>query len=207
MKFLIAGVIVFLLNAESFAQTKVTDTIPKTTGNSKKPEQPDAYQLDYKDVYENMHYNQPLRPQVHYTPISGQIADATGLVRYKGKYHLFYMFDEWSKQRRDNKNWGHATSDDCIYWEQQPHITNSVIDNRPGSGSGLVDWNNSLGLRSGVEKKVPVIQMYSGTNQISRGVWLFMSNQGFHFTNQQTWSIGNSSAKWMGSMSVRTSWK
>lgn len=156
MKFLVAGVIVFLLSSECFAQTKVTDTIPKSTGSSKKPEQPDPYQLNYKDVYENMHYNQPLRPQVHYTPISGQIADATGLVRYKGKYHLFYMFDEWSKQRRDNKNWGHATSDDCIYWEQEPHITNSVIDNRPGSGSGLVDWNNSLGLRSGVEKTMVV---------------------------------------------------
>lgn len=124
---------------------------------SQEKEKPtDPFRLDYKDVYENMHYNQSLRPQVHYTPITGQIADATGLIRYKGKYHLFYMFDEWSRHRRDNKNWGHATSFDLIYWEQKPQILNTVIDNAPGSGSGIVDWNNSLGLRNGVEKTLVV---------------------------------------------------
>ena len=121
-----------------------------------KPELTDPFRLDYKDVYENTHYNQPLRPQVHYTPITGQIGDPTGLIRYKGKYHLFYMYDEWSKRRGDNKNWGHATSDDCIYWEQEPQITNSILDNKPGSGCGIIDWNNSLGLRTGVEKTMVV---------------------------------------------------
>jgi len=108
--------------------------------------------LSYADVFENMHYNQTYRPQVHYTPITGEIGDATGLTRYKGTYHLFYMYDEWSKRRKYNKNWGHATSEDLIYWEQKPQILNTVLDNRPGSGSGIVDWNNTLGLQSGVEK-------------------------------------------------------
>ena len=116
----------------------------------------DPYRVDYRDVFENMHYNQPLRPQVHYTPLTGQIADPTGLVRYKGKYHLFYMYDEWSKLRKDNKNWGHAISEDCIFWEQQPHITNTLIDNAPGSGSGIIDWNNTLGLQKGVEKTIVI---------------------------------------------------
>ena len=83
--------------ATSFAQNKETT---------------DPFRLEYKDVYENMHYNQPLRPQVHYTPITGQIGDPTGLIQYKGTYHLFYMYDEWSKRRGDNKNWGHAISND-----------------------------------------------------------------------------------------------
>jgi fructan beta-fructosidase len=153
-----------MLNAQ---QKSNIDTITKP----KPSETPDPYRIDYKDVFDNMHYDQPLRPQVHYTPITGQIADATGLLRYKGKFHLFYMFDEWSRQRRDNKNWGHATSDDCIYWEQQPHITNSVIDNRPGSGSGIVDWNNTLGLRTGVEKTLVVFYTDYG-----RGVSIAFSN-------------------------------
>ena len=85
-------------------------TNPDTTANKKQQDQTDPYRLDYKDVYENIHYNQPMRPQVHYTPLTGQIADPTGLVWYKGTYHLFYMYDEWSKQRSDNKNWGHTTS-------------------------------------------------------------------------------------------------
>ena len=139
------------------AQRKRTEKSQASPPAKNEPQpQGDPFQIDYRDVYDNMHYDQPLRPQVHYTPLTGQIADPTGLMRYKGRYHLFYMFDEWSKRRRDNKNWGHAVSDDAIYWEQQPHITNSVIDNRPGSGSGIIDWNNSLGLRTGVEKTMVI---------------------------------------------------
>lgn len=166
MRLLITSLSLLLACNLLHAQQKAADTTkPKTDQAS------DPYRLDYKDVFDNMHYNQPLRPQVHYTPITGQIADATGLVRYKGRYHLFYMFDEWSKSRRDNKNWGHAVSDDCIYWEQQPHVTNSVIDNRPGSGSGIVDFNNSLGLRSGVEKTMVIFYTDYG-----RGIALSFSN-------------------------------
>lgn len=118
------------------------------------PDDPNG--LSYSDVFDNMHYNQTYRPQVHYTPITGEIGDATGLIRYKGEYHLFYMYDEWSKRRRFNKSWGHATSFDCIHWEQKPQILNTVLDNRPGSGSGIIDWNNTLGLQSGVEKTMVV---------------------------------------------------
>jgi fructan beta-fructosidase len=131
-------------------------TSSSVASNAQNKETTDPFRLEYKDVYENMHYNQPLRPQVHYTPITGQIGDPTGLIQYKGTYHLFYMYDEWSKRRGDNKNWGHAISHDCIYWEQHPHITNSIIDNKPGSGSGIVDWNNTLGLQAGVEKTMVV---------------------------------------------------
>lgn len=130
----------------------------------------DRYRIDYKDVFSNMHYDQALRPQIHYTPLTGQIADPTGLIKYKGKYHLFYMYDEWSRQRRDNKNWGHAISSDCIFWEQQPAITNTIIDNRPGSGSGIVDWNNTLGLRSGIEKTLVVFY-----TDYKRGISLALS--------------------------------
>ncbi len=116
----------------------------------------DPFGLTYDQVYDNMHYDQPLRPQVHYTPITGQIGDATGLLLYKGTYHLFYMYDEWSRRRKYNKTWGHAISNDLVYWEQLPQVLNTRLDNAPGSGSGIVDWNNSLGLRSGPEKTLVV---------------------------------------------------
>ena len=98
------------------------------------------------------HYGQPLRPQFHYTPIQGHIGDATGLIYYAGEYHLFYMFDEWSRRRLDHKRWGHAISRDLIHWEEMPAVLDTKIDNSPGSGSGVVDWNNSSGLRAGPEK-------------------------------------------------------
>ncbi|OFY00436.1 MAG: hypothetical protein A2X05_07715 [Bacteroidetes bacterium GWE2_41_25] len=116
----------------------------------------DTNSIRYQDVFDNMHYNQIYRPQIHYTPITGEIGDATGMILYKGEYHLFYMYDEWSRRRKYNKSWGHATSNDCIFWEQKPQILNTVVDNRPGSGSGIVDWNNTLGLQYGVEKTLVV---------------------------------------------------
>ena len=54
----------------------------------------DKNQLSYQNVFDNMHYNQGFRPQVHYTPITGQIADATGLILYKGEYHLNFCFKQ-----------------------------------------------------------------------------------------------------------------
>ena len=116
----------------------------------------DNYGITYDAVFDNMHYNQPYRPQVHYTPITGQIGDATGMVLYKGAYHLFHMYDEWSRTRKFNKNWGHAVTRDLIHWSQEPQVLNTVLDNRPGSGSGIVDWNNTLGLQSGPEKTMVI---------------------------------------------------
>src|SRR3954452_15588416 len=120
---------------------------PQTTS----PQADDA-DLTPAEVANQQNYNQPLRPQFHYTPIQGHIGDATGLIYYRGEYHLFNMFDEWSRGRLAHKRWGHAVSPDLIHWEQLPAVLDTVLDTRPGSGSGVVDWNNSSGLRSGPEK-------------------------------------------------------
>lgn len=137
-----------LIYTVSFAQTKPEWEESKISG--------DPFAISYKEVFNNMHYNQRYRPQFHYTPITGQIADAVGLIWYKGTYHLFNMYDEWSRSRKDNKNWGHAISNDLVFWYQQPQILNTVLDNRPGSGGGIVDWNNTLKLESGTEKTLVV---------------------------------------------------
>ena len=108
------------------------------------------------EVAEALHYHGEYRPQFHYTPMQGHIGDATGLIYYKGEYHLFYMFDPWSLKRKEHKNWGHAVSRDLIHWEERPPILDTLIDNKPGSGSGIVDWNNSSGYRRGIEKTLIV---------------------------------------------------
>src|SRR5947209_18735166 len=116
--------------------------------------QPPAEEADLNpaEVAGEQHYRQPLRPQFHYTPVQGHIGDATGLIYYGGEYHLFNMYDEWSRRRLAHKRWGHAISTDLIHWEQMPPVLDTLLDNHPGSGSGVVDWNNSSGLRQGAEK-------------------------------------------------------
>src|SRR3984957_13656280 len=112
----------------------------------------DGADLTPEEVADQQNYAQPLRPQFHYTPIQGHIGDATGLIYYRGEYHLFNMYDEWSRKRLDHKRWGHAISTDLIHWQQLPAVLDTIVDNRPGSGSGVVDWENSSGLRQGPEK-------------------------------------------------------
>jgi sucrose-6-phosphate hydrolase SacC (GH32 family) len=113
---------------------------------------PAELDLTPAEVADQQNYEQPLRPQFHYTPIQGHIGDATGLIYYRGEYHLFNMYDEWSRGRLAHKRWGHAVSTDLVHWEQLPAVLDTLIDNKPGSGSGVVDWNNSSGLRAGPEK-------------------------------------------------------
>src|ERR1043166_6552158 len=80
------------------------------------------FDLTPQEVAGEQHYRQSLRPQFHYTPIQGHIGDATGLIYYRGEYHLFNMYDEWSQRRLAHKRWGHAVSPDLVHWEQLPAV-------------------------------------------------------------------------------------
>jgi fructan beta-fructosidase len=117
---------------------------------------PAEVDLTPEAVANEQHYNQPLRPQFHYTPIQGDLNDATGLIYYRGEYHLFHMYDEWSRIRAAHKRWGHAVSTDLVHWQQLPAVLDTIVDNTPGSGSGVVDWNDSSRLRVGPEKTLVI---------------------------------------------------
>lgn len=115
-----------------------------------------AYDIDPVEASRNQHYDQPYRPQFHYSALQGHIGDATGLIYHQGEYHLFSMFDQWERRRNRHKCWGHATSRDCVHWEAQPPILDPLVDHKPGSGSGIVDWNDTLALRAGPYKTLAV---------------------------------------------------
>src|SRR5580698_1965103 len=115
-----------------------------------------SYDIDPAEAARNQHYQQAERPQFHYTPIQGHIGDATGLIFYKGEYHLFYMSDKWERRRNRHKCWGHAVSGDLLHWEELPSVLDPVLDHKPGSGSGFVDWSNALKLESGSEKTLVI---------------------------------------------------
>ena len=115
-----------------------------------------VYDIDPAEAARNQHYDQPERPQFHYTPIQGHIGDATGLIFYQGEYHLFYMSDKWERRRNRHKCWGHAISRDLLHWEELPSVLDPVLDHLPGSGSGVVDWNNALKLEKGNDKTLVI---------------------------------------------------
>jgi fructan beta-fructosidase len=93
-------------------------------------------------------YDEPWRPQYHFTPPKNFMNDPNGLVFYQGEYHLFYQHNpqgpEWG-----HMSWGHAVSSDMLHWRHLP----LAIPEDPAfmiySGSAVVDWRNSSGLCSG----------------------------------------------------------
>ena len=91
-------------------------------------------------------YDQPWRPQYHFTPLNNFMNDANGTVFYRGEYHLFYQYNPFGKVW-GHMSWGHAVSEDLVHWQNLPIAIYEV----PGdymifSGSAVVDWNNSSGL-------------------------------------------------------------
>jgi len=90
-------------------------------------------------------YDEPWRPQYHFTPAKNFMNDPNGLVYYQGEYHLFYQHNPrgtvWG-----HMSWGHAVSTDMLHWKHLP----VAIPEEEGkymiySGSAVVDWKNSSG--------------------------------------------------------------
>lgn len=99
-------------------------------------------------------FNEPYRPQFHFTPEKNWMNDPNGLVYLDGEYHLFFQHnpqgDEWGFM-----HWGHAVSKDLVHWQHLPVAINpdsSSVDKEhctAWSGSAIIDKKNLLGLQQG----------------------------------------------------------
>ena len=70
-------------------------------------------------------YNEKYRPLFHFSPKKGWVGDPDGLVKFKGKYHLFW--------------WGHAVSTDLVHWQELPYPMHGGKGFSYFSGSVVVD--------------------------------------------------------------------
>lgn len=89
-------------------------------------------------------YQEPYRPQFHFSPKVNWTNDPNGLVYLDGTYHLFFQFnpfgDVWG-----HMSWGHATSRDLLHWQQQPVALPEENGVMIFTGSTVVDTNNTSG--------------------------------------------------------------
>ena len=132
-------------------------------------------------------YNEPLRPQFHFTARRNWLNDPNGLVFFGGQYHLFFQRNpsgiEWG-----NMTWGHAVSDDLVHWRQ---IEDAIRPDRLGtifSGSAVVDWKNTAGFQTGDDPAL--VAMYTaagGTSPDSQGA-KFTQCLAYSNDRGQTWT-------------------
>ncbi|MGO1315941.1 MAG: glycoside hydrolase family 32 protein [Cellulomonadaceae bacterium] len=77
------------------------------------------------------------RPQFHYSPRTGRLADPNGLVWYDGEWHLFHQ---------QMGTWAHAVSPDLVHWEHLPTALEHDEGGQALSGSVVIDGANTSGL-------------------------------------------------------------
>lgn len=82
-------------------------------------------------------YDERWRPQVHYSPAAGRMADPNGLVWFEGEWHLFHQQDG---------TWAHAVSTDLMHWQPLATALEHDENGQSLSGSVVVDGANTSGL-------------------------------------------------------------
>src|SRR5512144_524863 len=89
-------------------------------------------------------YNQPYRPEFHFSPQKNWTNDPNGLVYFDGEYHLFYQYNPFG-DRWGHMSWGHAVSTDLVHWTHLPLALAEENGVMIFSGSAVVDAHNTSG--------------------------------------------------------------
>jgi fructan beta-fructosidase len=137
-------------------------------------------------------YQEPHRPQIHFSPKANWMNDPNGLVYFQGVYHLFYQYypdsTVWGPM-----HWGHATSTDLMHWKEQAIALYPDSKGYIFSGSAVVDNSNTSGF--GRMGKTPLLAIFTQHDPVGEkaGTNNFQ-NQGIAYSLD----AGNSWTKYSG---------
>jgi len=132
-------------------------------------------------------YNEPHRPQYHFSSPKNWMNDPNGMVYYESEYHLFYQYypegNTWGPM-----HWGHAISTDLINWENFPVALYPDTLGYIFSGSAVIDWKNTSGLGKKDKPAMVAIFTYHNMDDEKAGKIDFQ-NQGIAYSTDKgrTW--------------------
>ena len=124
------------------------------------PRQPSTWELVNQSRELTKKFQSDLqRPRYHLLhPEEGRImpGDPNGAIWWKGRYHLFYIFQRQQKEDPQTVHcWGHVSSTDLVHWEHHP----TALDVAPGDPDRGIFSGNAFVTKDGV----PMI-LYHGVN-------------------------------------------
>ena len=88
------------------------------------------------------------RPIYHYVNPEGMLNDPNGLCFWQGRWHLFYQAYPPEDPRQ---HWGHAVSDDLIFWRDLPYCIYPNPEQCCYSGATLVEEDRVLAMYHGTK--------------------------------------------------------
>ncbi|MEM8488703.1 MAG: glycoside hydrolase family 32 protein [Bacteroidota bacterium] len=104
-------------------------------------------------------FDEPSRPQFHFSPAKNWMNDPNGMVYHAGEYHLFYQYNPFG-EKWGHMSWGHAVSPDLVNWEHLPVALYEEDGVMIFSGSAVVDHQNTSGF--GTPDNPPMVAIYTG---------------------------------------------
>jgi fructan beta-fructosidase len=110
--------------------------------------------------------NEPLRPQIHFSPARHWMNDPNGLVYFDGEYHLFFQYNPQG-EKWGHMSWGHAVSTDLVHWRELPIAIPEDDRYMIFSGSVVVDAHNSSGFAR--DGQPVLVAVYTGAEQGDHG--------------------------------------
>ena len=131
-------------------------------------------------------YDQPYRPQFHFSPRENWTNDPNGLVYFEGEYHLFFQYNPFGGQW-GHMSWGHAVTRDLVHWQQLPVALPEENGVMIFTGSTVIDEHNTSGFCTG--GKPCMVAVYTGyTAKTSSKSSLQTQNVAYSNDRGRTWT-------------------